>query len=365
MKRPSVPRRSAFTLIELLVVIAIIAVLIGLLLPAVQKARMAAARSSSSNNLKNLALGVQGFHDTHKYLPFNGNVYANNALVDSGSWGYQILPHVEEQNTYATQTGTAVTSWNSKISVFLDPMRARPGFINGGAVVGSGGTGTVIPPGGSYTTPVGPTTGSASGGGFTLTWNIQVSGGSAGWNAGTGPVTPFGWNTNPQPISFYFTNNTGNPLTITVTTGGSGSTTAATAGPVTDYALNPFINDKSGTIGAANVRRRINTITDGASNTILLGHAYLAVSDYQSSSPSTALTSIFTGGTLGTARNSQGNNASTFLRDGTTVATNQWGSPLSEGALMAMGDGSVRLFPYTVQLTNFLLPDDGNSVSVP
>ena len=61
--------RPGFTLIELLVVIAIIAILIALLVPAVQKVREAAARTQSTNNLKQLALGCQGFHDVMKRLP--------------------------------------------------------------------------------------------------------------------------------------------------------------------------------------------------------------------------------------------------------------------------------------------------------
>jgi prepilin-type N-terminal cleavage/methylation domain-containing protein len=104
-------KRPAFTLIELLVVIAIIAVLIGLLLPAVQKVREAANRAKCQNNLKQIGLGIHNFHDSFRMLP------PDRIRNEWATWAVLILPYVEQENIFKL--------WNFELRYWDQPDNAR------------------------------------------------------------------------------------------------------------------------------------------------------------------------------------------------------------------------------------------------
>jgi prepilin-type N-terminal cleavage/methylation domain-containing protein len=357
-------KRSAFTLIELLVVIAIIAVLIGLLLPAVQKVRTAAARTQSINNLKQIALAFHSYHDALGELPHNGCAYydswdfggptggGSGPLPWNGNqppdprwsagctWAYKILPYVEQGNFYNNWMPAWLNQnyqqFQTPIKLFMDP--------------GRGGAG------------IAQTQNAAS-----YTWNAPYSGASPSLST-TGPVSDYA----------------ANAMVI-----GSGMNTTAITGDGTG-SYGAWANIKT----MASFHRKITGITDGTSNTILVGTKALATQVY--SNRGSGKFTMSNGSTRGTyddpitmadiwADTGYGicraqdqdtvwwiggmapspipgtqygmnstwvswfPNTFAFVQDALDIdAQNRWGSPYPGGSPTALADGSVRVIAYTI-----------------
>jgi len=118
MPRLNRPTKVGFTLIELLVVIAIIAILIGLLLPAVQKIREAANRMKCSNQLKQMSLGAANYEGTYGVMPPS---WANNNGTAYGSLHFFLLPFVEQDNVFRVAGNNSWNQNNTKIPIYSCP----------------------------------------------------------------------------------------------------------------------------------------------------------------------------------------------------------------------------------------------------
>lgn len=137
-------KRRGFTLIELLVVIAIIAILIALLVPAVQKVREAASRTQCQNNLRQIALAVHSYQDVKRKLPPAGRdgpsvTCCKGDTRNEWSWRFQILPYLEQEPLFKTTDDVAVAK--TALPIYHCPSRRSPSVYSNGARADYNGNG--------------------------------------------------------------------------------------------------------------------------------------------------------------------------------------------------------------------------------
>ena len=226
--------------VPVLVLAAIVVTAVGLLIPSVQRVNGSSARTQSTNNLKQIGLAMQSFHDGNRRLPSNGTIPAAADDPKSGSWAFQILPYIDQQAMFHN------VNRENGVATYMCPGRGRP----------------------------------------------QVS----------------------------------------------------TTGAWTDYCINPWLNDPiNGAPNAPDIKRTMIDITDGTSNTIFAGQGNIDPALYGANAAIPQSTDIFKGGDPALARTLTTNQPDDKAKGALT-----WGGPFPHGALMAMGDGTVRMFPYSI-----------------
>jgi prepilin-type N-terminal cleavage/methylation domain-containing protein len=295
MLRPgSSHRRAGFTLIELLVVIAIIAVLIGLLLPAIQKVRVAASRTQTFNNLKQIGVACHNYNDTYNTLPNSGdNPKPGYYSCKTWCWAFQILPYIEQGSLYqqamAAYDGQTTANVNLAIPIktYLDPGRSHVGYTSTGA------------PGG--------TTGSSVNGLTSI----------------SGPHTDYAINAQSFP---YGPNQVGWSATVTMSqiTSANGTSNTVLAG---EKAMDPT------NYGNTNSNNYDENIFEGSYGGTHRAHTTTYQANNGVISPGTAGSGIYKDAV------------------GVNVSSLSWGSPYDGGCPFVMCDGSIRLINYNLSGT--------------
>jgi prepilin-type N-terminal cleavage/methylation domain-containing protein/prepilin-type processing-associated H-X9-DG protein len=296
----SLSRRSAFTLIELLVVIAIIAILIGLLLPAVQKVREAASRMKCSNNLKQLGLALHAYHDANGTFPAPPAVSGNPGI----GWNSMILPYIEQDNIFRLMNptlGTYVAGVNrnqgaNRVNVFLCPSY---GEERSGSTIDN----------------------AAGANAFTIHY--------------VGNMGPIG--TNPVNGAAYPAN-----------TGGQG--------PLATEGILPYHTTVTSAAPTKTSGVTIVSITDGTSNTLMLFEVA-----WKNLELASASLRAWPRGCLWASDCTSTKNVANAMRTVRYNGSNNFnnismGSNHTGGAMVAFGDGSVRFLSESIDLNRLLLP---------
>ncbi len=307
-RRSSRPAARGFTLVELLVVIAIIGVLVALLLPAVQAAREAARRVECQNNLKQFGLAFQNHHDTIGHLPTGGFGWTwvgdpdlDFGINQPGGWPFNILPFCEQKNIYDIAAGKA----------------GQPKRDDLTKMVG-------------------------------------------------------------KPIKFFNCPSRRPPMVYPITSGsatnnfdqvpfGAKVDYAVCAGDQEAIQINgtpvPAVPAQWTYSGICYLRStiRLADITDGTSNTLMVGKKQLAVQNYRNGLDGGDNENLYTGFNSDTWRSTNnrttGNNNQIRFpprRDGRLVTVNVFGSAHPAGFNGLLCDGSVRVISYTIDVNNYM-----------